>query len=133
VDVRDVLRAETSTVIAPCDIVSTGANSFDFRVTASDSEHHLLSYTLWALWGRNRSAPIAADTYAPGHVDAEGPYRWSGLSNARIPTDGWSAECNCAHTFRLQAWKRTIDGYNHILRRDSHQSVTINNAGKVCP
>jgi len=133
VDIRDVLRAGTNTVIAPCEIVSTGANLFDFRITAFDTEHHLLSYTLSALWGKNRSAVITSDSYTAGHVDAEGPYQWSGLPNDRVPPGGWSATCNCAHTFRLRAWKRTINGYNHILHRDSHQSITINNTGAVCP
>ncbi|MBI5042526.1 MAG: hypothetical protein HZC10_01550 [Nitrospirae bacterium] len=114
--------------IKPCDIVSTGNNQYYFKITAYDPNHHLLSYGLSALWGDNKSASIAADSYS-AHVDAEGPYLWSGIANTKVPATVWSASCNCAHTFYLGAWKRTIDGYNYILYRDYHKSITINNTG----
>lgn len=118
--------------IKACDIVSTGNNQYYFKITAYDPNHHLLSYGLSALWGDNKSASIASDSYS-SHVDAEGPYLWSGIINTKVPATVWSASCNCAHTFYLGAWKRTIDGYNYILYRDYHKSITINNTGASCP
>ena len=136
VDLEEILQHGTTTVIAPCDIVTAPIpNAYDFRITAYDANHHLLSYELWADWGKNESMTILHEIYS-SHVDAEGPYWWSGAPAHSIetsPATGWAACCNCAHTFYLRVWKRTIDGYNYILRRDSHQSVTLNNTGFSCP
>lgn len=130
------------TVLA-CMIVEPvhGCNGYDFRITASDTNKHMGSYRLRALWGYNQSATITSDYYTnpvaiPPHVDAEGPYLWSGVSNLWVPEsdpDGWQAITNCAHTFYLRGSKRTTNGYNHVYWGDSHQSVTINNAPTSCP
>lgn len=125
------LTSPSPTVIAPCQIINSGPNSFDFHFTAHDVNRHMFAYDLRALWGRNQSATIFAEAYAT-HVDAEGPHLWSGEANAYRPSGGWSAACNCAHTFILRAWKRTTNGYNRILWDTNHQSVTINNAGAAC-
>jgi len=131
--------------IKACDIVNTGKNEFYFKITAFDPNHHLLSYRLTALWGDNKSKSVYYDNYS-NHDDStepdyEGLYKWSGKINFNVPRDlpgstgnlkTWSAECNCAHTFYLRAWKRTIDGYNYIHRRDYHKSITINNTGVSC-
>jgi DNA-binding beta-propeller fold protein YncE len=124
--------------IKPCDIVSTGANKYYFKITAYDTNQHLLSYGLSALWGDNKSETIYADSY-DNHVVPAPPHPWSGVTNFIVPRDvpgsvgnptTWPAKCNCAHTFYLGAWKRTINGYWHILYRDYHKSITINNVTK---
>lgn len=122
-----------------CDIVSSGPNTYYFKMTAHDANAHLLSYGLTALWGDNRSESIFSDSYA-NHVAS--PPLWTGVINfnapqytqARCASDVhvWCATCNCAHTFYLGAWKRTIDGYNYLLYRDYHKSITINNTKKSC-
>jgi DNA-binding beta-propeller fold protein YncE len=117
--------------IPVCAIVDSGPNQFDFVVTAHDPNHHLLRYSLVAVWGKNASELIHADGY-PSHVDAEGPRLWSGVINHAVPPAGWPAHCRCAHTFFLDAWKRTIDGYGPVLYGASHQSLTINNIPAVC-
>ena len=126
--------------VKPCDIVSSGANTYYFKVTAYDSNHHLLSYQLRALWGNNKRETIYSDHYN-NHVDAEGPYWWSGVFNFAIPRTApgsggsltnWPSKCNCAHTFYLHTWKRTINGYNYVYRDDWHKSVTLNNSGTTC-
>ncbi|MBI5787266.1 MAG: YncE family protein [Candidatus Schekmanbacteria bacterium] len=117
--------------IQPCDIVSEGLNKYYFKITAYDPSHHLLGYGLTALWGNNYSAPIASDSYS-SHVNAEGPYFWSGVTDTQVPATEWIATCNCAHTFYLWANKRTINGYNYILYGDYHKSITINNVGSTC-
>jgi hypothetical protein len=118
--------------VQPCEIVSSGKNRFYFRITAYDPSHHLLSYRLRALWGDNASELIFHDSYE-SHIDAEGPYLWSGVVNEMIPATWWTAHCDCAHTFYIRAWKRTINGYNYILRNHYHKSITINNTGVACP
>ncbi|KPJ93727.1 MAG: hypothetical protein AMJ55_07525 [Gammaproteobacteria bacterium SG8_15] len=126
--------------VKPCDIVSAGPNTYYFKVTAYDSNHHLLSYWLRGWWGNNKSATIYSDHYNH-HVDAEGPYAWSGVFNFPIPRTApgsagnltnWTSQCNCAHTFRVRTWKRTINGYNYVYRDDWHKSVTLNNSGVTC-
>jgi DNA-binding beta-propeller fold protein YncE len=111
--------------IPVCAIVNAGLNQFDFLVTAHDPNHHLASYSLSAYWGKNGSEPIYADGYG-AHVDAEGPRLWSGVTNFAVPPVPWEAHCRCAHTFFLDAWKRTTDGYGPVLYGASHQSLTIN-------
>lgn len=125
--------------VKPCDIVSSGANTYYFKITAYDANAHLLSYGLTALWGDNKSVSVFSDSY--GNHLAGAPL-WSGVANFNAPqyaqprcsndTHVWCATCNCAHTFYLGAWKRTIDGYNYLLYRDYHKSITINNANAVC-
>lgn len=126
--------------IKACDIVSTCANKYYLKITAYDPNSHLLNYGLSAWWGDNKSGSIYDDSYS-NHVDPTPPHSWGGVSNFDIPRDApgsagslkvWKAKCNCAHTFYLRAWKRTIDGYNYILYRDYHKSVTINNTGVTC-
>jgi hypothetical protein len=126
-----------ATNVAACTIVSSGPsspNSFQFRITARDPNHHMLDYNLSALWGKNGSNPhVADDTYIPAHQGPEGPYAWSGVAHVLVPSGGWSAACNCAHTFILGARKRTTNGYHYVLSASSHQSITINNTGNACP
>jgi DNA-binding beta-propeller fold protein YncE len=126
--------------VKACDIVSSLPNTYYFKITAYDSNHHLLSYWLKGLWGNNKSHIIYSDHYN-NHIDAEGPYWWSGVFNFPIPRtapgsggslDTWASQCNCAHTFYLRTWKRTINGYNYIYHNDWHKSVTLNNSGKSC-
>jgi DNA-binding beta-propeller fold protein YncE len=134
VSLVNIRQHGSSTTIVPCAIVSGMPNSFDFELTASDPNQHLLSYNLAAYWGKDKSEniPGGADSYS-NHVDAEGKHLWSGVSNLWVPPAGWAAHCNCAHTFYLGVWKRTINGYNYILYNESHQSITINNTGTTCP
>jgi hypothetical protein len=114
--------------IAACEIVepADGDNCFDFQITAHDPAGHLSSYTLQALWGVNQSQGVASDSYA-AHVNEHGPHLWNGPGNVTVPSAGWAASADCAHTFILDVWKRTIDGYNRILHRRHHQSVTLAN------
>jgi hypothetical protein len=122
--------------LSVCAIVTSGTSKFDVEVTAYDPNQHLLSYGVTALFGHNGSSSVASDSYA-AHVN---PARtWSGVINTWMPAAGWQATCNCAHTFYLDAWKRTIDGYNYLLEGTAHQSITIHivppepSAMSTCP
>ena len=126
--------------VKPCDIISSGANTYYFKVIAYDANHHLLSYWLKALWGNNKSEIVYSDNYS-NHIDAEGPYAWSGVYNLPIPRSApgsggspsnWNSKCNCAHTFYLYTLKRTINGYNYVYDDNWHKSVTLTNSGVSC-
>jgi hypothetical protein len=128
--------------IMACDIISTGNNQYYFYIDAYDANGHLRYYRLRALWGNNESESIDYHNYvgdpthpAPlGHIDEDGVHLWDGVTNQRVPATGyWVADCNCAHTFYLHAGKRTINGYDYILHRGYHKSITINNTGMACP
>jgi DNA-binding beta-propeller fold protein YncE len=128
VDVVHLFQHGIAAPIPVCAIVSPPAfpsvSTFDVEVSAYDPNQHLLSYSVTALWGHSASEPVFSDSYA-FHVNAEGPHLWSGVVNHLVPPNGWQAHCNCAHTFYLDAWKRTIDGYNYLINGTAHQSITI--------
>ena len=106
---------------------------YDVKIRAFDPNGHMYSYGVIALWGDDLSGTvIPTETYAT-HVNEDGPRRWNGETNFRGPALGWPATCNCAHTFIVTAWKRTINGYGRLYYDDSHQSITINNTGVSCP
>jgi DNA-binding beta-propeller fold protein YncE len=135
------LRQGSSNILTACSIVSSGPTDFFVEVTAYDPNHHLLDYRVTAMWGHNASDTFFYTSYTGSpplwpvsHVDEEGPRLWSGVVNSWVPagTVGWQAHCSCAYTFYLDSWKRTIDGYNRLLYRTAHQSISINNAGPSC-
>lgn len=138
-DLVSIHLADSGDAILPCQIVGPGAgcNGYRFKITADDPNGHLWYFRLRALWGKDQSAHIYSDIYAPHHVDEEGPYLWSGVTNLLVPLatthpHGWAAAADCAHTFDLWVVKRTIDGYYRLYGDWSHQSVTINNTSKPC-
>jgi len=118
-------------VVDVCGIVEGTSDEFSFRIEANDPVgQHLLSWSLSALWGDNKSATIASDTYAPGHV-APAPHQWTGV-NGEVPTPHWNATVagdpssrRCAHTFYLNVWDRVIDGWGYIHHSTYHQSITL--------
>ena len=119
--------------LKPCNIVNDGANSFDMRITASDVNGHMAGYRVIAMWGDNGAEVVTSDNYS-NHDDEDGKHLWTGISSERKPTTGWSAKCNCAHTFHLSGSKRTTNGYQkQIYSGSSHESITIQNTNTPCP
>ncbi len=105
---------------------SGGSSGFTFDITADSVGGYLDTWALSAIWGANRSAGIASDAYA-----AHAPGPWTGLTGA-VPAGGWDcavpddpSSTNCAHTFILGGWDRTIDGFSHLHYAQSTQSITI--------
>jgi hypothetical protein len=114
--------------IGTCGIVTTGPDVFSFEIVANDPQQHLLSWSLTALWGDNRSAVIASDSYA-AHVSPS--KLWGGISGT-VPSPSWAAtfagdptSSHCAHTFILGVWDRVIDGYSYIHYAQVSKSITI--------
>ncbi len=120
--------------VSTCAIVDGSDGSFSdtftFCITAYDNEGHLLSWRLDALWGDNKSKFIASGSYTPAS-----PPIWYGTAcppDPEVPSPAWDAcvigdptSVQCAHTFYLSVWDRTIDGYNHIHWSGFHKSITI--------
>lgn len=114
--------------IGACAVVTSGPDAFFFDINATDSQQHLLSWSLYALWGDNKSAAIASDTYA-NHVSPT--KKWAGVTGA-VPAAPWHAavagdttSTRCAHTFVLDVWDRVINGYGYIHHGSAHKSITI--------
>jgi len=111
-----------------CGIVTEDTDEFTFQITAYDPEGHLKSWSLAAWWGDNKSSSVAWEQYPAvtnppwGPVGVEVPPR-AAPWHARVPGD-WTSY-RCAHTFYLEVWDRTIDGWNHIHASSYHKSITI--------
>lgn len=113
-----------------CGIVEGTSDEFSFVIEAVDPvAQHLLSWSLAVHWGDNKSATIAGDAYAPGHVS---PTRqWAGVTG-EVPAGHWHATVagdstsrRCAHTFYLSVWDRTINGWGYIHHSMYHKSITL--------
>jgi len=118
--IEQILQQPGNVPINTCAIVTTGAPTFTFQITAS-APAHLLSWSMVAYWGNNQSKAISSDTYA-NHIT---PSRiWTGLTNGIVPPPGptpWNAtvagdttSTHCAHSFALAAWDRVINGWGYI-------------------
>ncbi|MGD9162381.1 MAG: hypothetical protein PVG39_28485 [Desulfobacteraceae bacterium] len=127
-----------NTNIDSCVIVNNGNNEFKFKITANDAEGHLYSYGLKALYGDNKSIPnIYNDSYN-NHINPPPPpytpVLWNGITNKTVPATPTVVPCNCAYTFYLWAWGRTINGYNRIQYVKYHKSITIDLPTlSICP
>jgi hypothetical protein len=118
-------------VVPVCQIVNSGSDMFTFKIVATDPEGHLLSWSLWADWGENKSAGICSDDYSH-HVSPT--RKWTGLPSGSpaVPSPAWHAtvpgdptSTRCAHTFYLGVWDRVINGYGYLHYRAYHKSITI--------
>jgi hypothetical protein len=81
------------------------------------------------VWGDNKSAAIASDSYA-AHVSPT--RKWAGVSGTVVPGAPWHAavpgdftSTHCAHTFTISASSRTIDGWSYLYWASSTRSITL--------
>ncbi|MGH9281004.1 MAG: YncE family protein [Acidimicrobiales bacterium] len=117
-------------VVGPCGIVQGTSDQFGFVIEAHDPVgQHLGAWSLGVVWGDNRSAAIASDSYDPGHVTGP-PHAWAGVIG-ELPSR-WTATVRddpssrrCAHTFSLQVWDRVIDGWRYLHQSGVTKSVTL--------
>jgi hypothetical protein len=131
-NIEQIFQQPGNVPVNTCAIVTTGAPTFTFEVTAS-APAHLLSWSLTAYWGDNQSKAVSSDSYA-SHIT---PSRiWTGITNTNVPPPGptpWNAtvtgdptSTHCAHSFFLYAWDRVINGWGFIHGPASYQkSITI--------
>ena len=132
---EQILQEPGDVVVGTCAIVNSGAPTFNFRVTASQPQSHLLGWELVAYWGDNQSQLITTDNYSnhvsPGKL-------WAGITSTVVPPPGpsaspWNAtvpgdstSTHCAHSFFLYAWDRVINGWGYVHGGASYQkSVTL--------
>ncbi|WP_420129100.1 hypothetical protein [Longimicrobium sp.] len=115
--------------VGTCGLVTSGSDQFTFGITAQDPEQHMGSWSLIALWGDNKSKPVASDSYA-AHVSPT--RKWAGPAGAVVPSPVWEATVagddssrRCAHTFRLAASSRVIDGWNALHHPVVYKSITL--------
>jgi len=116
-----------------CAIEHLGVDKWTFDITARDVEKHLMSWSLWAVWGDNKSKAIGSGSYV--HNPVIHPFdQWEGLPPDPhvVPSPAWQAavagdpsSTNCAHTFFLGVWDRVINGWGYIHYADYHKSITI--------
>ena len=112
-----------------CDIVNTGSDQFTFQITATDPQGYPPSWGLTAMWGDNKSASVASDSYS-SHIS---PTRqWAGVVSGIVPAAPWHAtipgdptSTRCVITFYLGMWDRhDINGYGYLHYRHYHKSIT---------
>jgi hypothetical protein len=123
----------TGTTIPECGIIplATPTQNLQFDFTASHPGGFLRDYSLDVLYGRNRyGGVIAADRYVGSHDSA--PPTWAGVSgvvsnSAPAHASGallpWTS---CAYQFRLTAWARTTDGFNHLYYQQFSDHYSLN-------
>ena len=133
------VRDHLGTPIPECGIIplASNAQNLQFEITAHHPGGFLRDYTLDALYGRNRHGGVVAnDRYAGVHDST--PPSWPGVSgvisnSAPAHASGallpWTS---CAYQFRLTAWARTTDGFNHIYW-DSFSDHYSLNVGAAVP
>jgi hypothetical protein len=131
-NIEQILQQPGNVPVSTCAIVTTGAPTFTFEITAS-APAHLLAWSLTAYWGDNKSKGVASDSYA-SHIT---PSRiWTGVTDTNVPPPGptpWNAtvagdatSTHCAHSFFLYAWDRVINGWGYIHGPAAYQkSITI--------
>jgi sugar lactone lactonase YvrE len=112
-----------------CGLVTSGSDQFTFRITAQDPEQHMGSWSLIALWGDNKSKAVASDSYA---AHASSTRKWAGPGGSDVPAPAWTATVpgdpssrKCAHTFRLAASSRVIDGWHTLHHPVVYKSITL--------
>jgi hypothetical protein len=115
--------------VGTCGLVTSGSDQFTFRITAQDPEQHMGSWSLVAIWGDNKSSAVAGDAYVPTPTR-----KWAGPAGATVPAPApaWEATVagddtsrRCAHTFRLAASSRVIDGWNTLHHRVVYKAITL--------
>ncbi len=121
--------SQSGVPVGNCGIVTSGADSFQFEISAYDPQQHLLSWSLVALWGDNQSKLVAEDSYS-AHVSPS--KQWGGLAVVNVPAGGWASfvpgdptSKRCAHSFVLNVWDRVINGWGYIHHSSAHRSITI--------
>jgi len=119
--------------VSACSIVTGTSTYFAFNITASDPDGHLLSYGLGATWGLNAGASVTFDSYS-NHVPNPDTGLWYGVTNLILPSSPyWNSQypgdpssTSCAHTFYLNVWDRSFNGFSYLHNTGFSESLTFN-------
>lgn len=133
------VRDRLGNLIPECGIitVATPPEELQFEITAYHPTGFLESYSLSSLYGRNRyGGTVAAEQYVGAH-DTARPF-WQGIGPGTQITNSVPAYLagtllawqTCAYQFHLEAYARTIDGFNRIYGAsfDDHYYITVGTA-----
>lgn len=111
--------------------LDTDHQNLGFDITASHPGGFLRDFTLDALFGKNNYAGVITQDHYAGVHDGSPP-GWSGVTAAlynSTPAMGSGALLpwtSCAYQFRLTAWARTTDGYNHLYYAQFSDHYSLN-------
>jgi hypothetical protein len=133
VNLEQILHEPGNVPVNVCAIVTTGAPTFRFRITAEAPLSHLLGWSLTAYWGDNKSKAVSSDSYS-AHISPS--KLWQGVVSGVVPPPGpspWDAtvagdptSTHCAHSFWLNGWDRVINGWGYIHGVSTYQkSLTL--------
>jgi hypothetical protein len=117
-----------TTEIKVCKIAEFYSGTLKVSIEASDSKGHLAGYNLAAMYGHNQSvSPVPA----PGHDSYShhtGSLLWSG-GPVIVPYPATTYDKvkmpSCAYQFRLNASKRTTNGYGQLYFAEDTWHITI--------
>ena len=133
-EIVNIFQHGSATPVSACAVVTAPVSNparYDLSINARDPNGHLLSYHAVAYWENNKSSTVIPTV---SYAAQDGPRTWYGVTNLRGPMpNGWPANCNCAHTFRLRVTKRTTNGYNYVYAREATRSITVQNTGVWAP
>lgn len=139
------VRDRTGAGILECGKIPllTDEEEIQFDITASHPSGYLRDYTLTATYGRNRNGgTVVSEQYAGSH-DGSRPI-WAGVTGSLTNSVAAHAAgtlapwTTCAYQFKLRAWARTTDGFNHIYAAtfNDHYFLDLDGPGTgtgTCP
>lgn len=110
-----------------CALIVSGTPNLSFVFTAKDDEGHLLNYRLVDRWGGFTSALVAEDHYIGVHDSST---TWPGVSHHTV--NYTLTNTACSHSFQLDGWANTYNGYNKIHYRYDLEHIAIYLGGATC-
>ena len=129
------VRDHLGNIIPDCGMiyVATSQENLQFEITAYHPTGFLESFTLSSLYGRNQNGGyVAADQYVGSH-DSTRPF-WYGTGPGTQISNSFPAHLagtlapwqTCAYQFHLEAYARTIDGFNRVYGASFNDHYYIN-------
>ena len=131
------VRDHLGNIIPDCGMiyVATSQENLQFEITAYHPTGFLESFTLSSLYGRNQNGGyVAADQYVGSHDSVSARPFWSGIGPGTQITNSLPAHLagtlapwqTCAYQFHLEAYARTIDGFNRVYGASFNDHYYIN-------
>jgi sugar lactone lactonase YvrE len=110
-----------------CALIVSGTPNLTFVFTAKDNEAHLFNYSLVDRWGSGASAPVTSDHYIGVHDSLT---TWAGVSHGSVAYT--LSNTACSHSFLLDGWSNTTNGFNRIHYRSDLEHIAIYLGGPTC-
>ena len=127
------VKKDTGEVVQECGIIDVNSSieNIEFVVKAYHPDGYLRQYTLHALYGSNKDGGDVLHEQYVGMHDGSPPIWHGELSKSYHSSAAYGAGMldaweTCAYQFRLNAYARTTNGYNHIKWRQWNEHLYIN-------